>query len=75
LQTRRSALTEAAAIVASLVRAEARTICFIKSRKATTSNWAHPRLSESQLLYAANDAWAALRIYRALGERPATAAS
>jgi len=48
---------------------------FIKSRKATTSNWAHPRLSESQLLYAANDAWAALRIYRALGERPATAAS
>jgi DEAD/DEAH box helicase domain-containing protein len=33
LQTRRSALTEAAAIVASLVRAEARTICFIKSRK------------------------------------------
>lgn len=40
---------------------------FIKSRKATTSNWAAPRLSESQLLYAANDAWAALRVAQALG--------
>lgn len=40
---------------------------FAKSRKATTSNWALPRLSESQLLYAANDAWAALRVYHALG--------
>ena len=27
-----------------------------KSRKVTTSNWANPRLSERQLLYAANDA-------------------
>ncbi len=33
LQTRRSPLTEAAAMVAGLVRADARTICFIKSRK------------------------------------------
>jgi ribonuclease D len=40
---------------------------FAKSRKATTSNWAMPRLSEAQLLYAANDAWAALRVYHALG--------
>lgn len=39
---------------------------FIKSRKATTSNWANPRLSEAQLVYAANDAWAALRVYHAL---------
>jgi len=34
LQTRRSALAEAAEIVAELVRSGARTICFIKSRKA-----------------------------------------
>ena len=40
---------------------------FIKSKKAATSNWANPRLSESQLLYAANDAWAAARVYHALG--------
>ncbi len=33
LQTRRSALSEAASMVAGLVRADARTICFIKSRK------------------------------------------
>ncbi len=40
---------------------------FIKSRKATTSNWANPQLSEAQLVYAANDAWAALRVLNALG--------
>ena len=40
---------------------------FIKSRKAATSNWAHPQLQESQLIYAANDAYAALRVYLALG--------
>lgn len=40
---------------------------FIKSRKATTSNWAHPRLSEAQLVYAANDAYAAVRVFHALG--------
>ena len=39
---------------------------FLKSKKAATSNWALPRLSESQLTYAANDAWAALRVYQAL---------
>lgn len=39
---------------------------FIKSRKATTSNWANPRLSEAQLIYAANDAYAAIRVYHAL---------
>lgn len=36
-----------------------------KSRHVTTSNWANPRLSERQILYAANDAQAALRVYRA----------
>ena len=36
-----------------------------KSKKATTSNWANPRLTERQILYAANDAHVALRVYRA----------
>lgn len=36
-----------------------------KSKHITTSNWAHPRLTERQMLYAANDAHVALRIYRA----------
>lgn len=40
---------------------------FIKSRKATTSNWANARLSEAQLVYAANDAYAALRVFEELG--------
>ena len=39
---------------------------FIKSKKAATSNWANARLSEAQLVYAANDAWAALRVFNAL---------
>lgn len=36
-----------------------------KSKKTTTSNWATLHLTERQLLYAANDAHVALRIYRA----------
>ena len=40
---------------------------FLKSRKATTSNWANRQLSESQLVYAANDAWAAMLVFNALG--------
>lgn len=40
---------------------------FIKSKKAATSNWANVRLSESQLVYAANDAYAAIRVFHALG--------
>ena len=39
---------------------------FIKSKKTSTSNWANPRLSEAQMVYAANDAYAALRIFAAL---------
>jgi ribonuclease D len=39
---------------------------FIKSKKAATSNWANERLSESQLVYAANDAYAAIRVWEAL---------
>jgi ribonuclease D len=40
---------------------------FIKSKKAATSNWANAKLTESQLIYAANDAYAAARVYHALG--------
>ncbi|WP_298931922.1 3'-5' exonuclease [uncultured Ramlibacter sp.] len=40
---------------------------FTKSKKAGTSNWANPRLTEAQLVYAGNDAWAALRVHQALG--------
>lgn len=40
---------------------------FLKSKKAATSNWANPQLSESQLVYAANDAYAAARVFDALG--------
>ncbi|PKO90091.1 MAG: 3'-5' exonuclease [Betaproteobacteria bacterium HGW-Betaproteobacteria-12] len=36
-----------------------------KSKKTGTSNWANRSLSERQLLYAANDAHVALRLYRA----------
>jgi len=40
---------------------------FIKSKKAATSNWANARLTEAQLIYAANDAWGAVRVHHALG--------
>jgi ribonuclease D len=40
---------------------------FIKSKKAATSNWANARLTEAQLVYAANDAYAAIRVFNALG--------
>ena len=40
---------------------------FIKSKKAATSNWANAQLSEAQLVYAANDAYAAIRVWQALG--------
>jgi len=40
---------------------------FIKSKKAATSNWANTRLTEAQLVYAANDAYAAIRVFHALG--------
>lgn len=37
---------------------------FHKSKKTTTSNWAARRLDERQLVYAANDAYAALCVWR-----------
>jgi len=39
---------------------------FAKSRKATTSNWANKVLTDAQIIYAANDAFAALKVYQAL---------
>lgn len=39
---------------------------FIKSKKAATSNWANVQLTESQLVYAANDAYAAIRVWHTL---------
>lgn len=41
---------------------------FLKSKKTTTTNWAMPQLTAAQLRYAANDAYAALRVWQALGE-------
>ena len=40
---------------------------FLKSKKAATSNWANERLTEAQIVYAANDAYGAIRVYKALG--------
>jgi hypothetical protein len=39
---------------------------FHKSKNVTTSNWALPQLTSRQLIYAANDAYAALRVLSAL---------
>ena len=39
---------------------------FAKSKKVTTSNWSQPKLTSQQILYAANDAYAALRVLEAL---------
>ena len=46
---------------------------FAKSKKAATSNWASRQLTTAQVLYAANDAYAAMCVYHALhaGKRPA----
>lgn len=39
---------------------------FPKSKSVTMTNWALPQLTARQLLYAANDAYAALKVYEAL---------
>ncbi|MFT3990913.1 MAG: 3'-5' exonuclease [Luteolibacter sp.] len=41
---------------------------FQKSKSTTTSNWSAENLSERQLIYAANDAYAAIRVFHALKE-------
>ena len=46
---------------------------FRKSKRITTSNWAAPQLTSAQLLYAANDAYAALVVMEALGLTDITA--
>lgn len=38
----------------------------LKSKSVTTSNWASKQLSERQLVYAANDAYAAIMVFHAL---------
>ncbi|MES2529758.1 MAG: 3'-5' exonuclease [Pseudomonadota bacterium] len=45
---------------------------FVKSRKQTTSNWSQRQLSEGQVSYAANDAFAAMCVADALGLDAAT---
>lgn len=42
----------------------------LKSKSVTTSNWGEPQLSDRQLVYAANDAYAALMVHRALSNDP-----
>lgn len=44
-----------------------------KSKRITTTNWALRQLSEKQILYAADDAHVALRIYRHWRANPAAA--
>lgn len=44
---------------------------FAKSKKTTTTNWALAQLSPTQLLYAANDAYAALKVWQVLQHDPA----
>lgn len=39
---------------------------FIKSKRVTTSNWSRHELEARQVLYAANDAYAAWRVFNAL---------
>ena len=43
--------------------------CFKKSKATTTSNWSLPQLTSKQLAYAANDAYAALKIWETLREK------
>lgn len=41
-----------------------------KSKRVQTSNWGAPTLTTQQIVYAANDAYAALKVYQALDEDP-----
>jgi ribonuclease D len=43
---------------------------FSKSKRIGTSNWSHRQLDERQLLYAANDAYAAMQVYAAIAGLP-----
>ncbi len=39
---------------------------FRKSKRISTTNWSMPKLNDSQLLYAANDAYAAIKVFDGL---------
>jgi ribonuclease D len=39
---------------------------FAKSKKITTTDWSQHELTQQQILYAANDAYAALKVFEAL---------
>jgi ribonuclease D len=39
---------------------------FAKSKKITTTDWSQRELTQQQMLYAANDAYAALKVFEAL---------
>ena len=41
---------------------------FSKSKRIGTSNWSQRQLNERQLLYAANDAYAAMKVYAAIAQ-------
>ncbi len=43
---------------------------YLKSKKAATSNWANLHLTEAQISYAANDAYAAMRVAERLQSSP-----
>lgn len=42
---------------------------FHKSKRVTTTNWSMPQLTPAQLLYAANDAYAAFKVMQALQQQ------
>lgn len=42
---------------------------FAKSKKITTTDWSQPQLTHQQMIYAANDAYAALKVLEALNLR------
>lgn len=65
--------SESPTITVGAVQAVARVFgCYFrKSKKQSTSNWSARVLSEAQQIYAANDAWVALRVYQALQDAAA----
>jgi ribonuclease D len=48
---------------------------FHKSKRVTTTNWSLPHLTSAQLLYAANDAYAAFKVMEALQRQPVNSPS
>jgi ribonuclease D len=48
---------------------------FHKSKRVTTTNWSLPHLTPAQLLYAANDAYAAFKVMEILQRQPLKSSS